>query len=194
MPSTQKELSQIASLFPSERKQTFSGFDASLENVLETNLRGVRIVHFATHGIFNSNSPERSGIILSGLDESGKVKPGLLSPSVAFNTLDLLDTELVVLSGCRTGLGQNAAIREGLTGFTGGLLAAGTDRVVTSLWSVRDDATQELMGRFYEYMLSETEPMTAAEALRAAQISMWEDPQWQTPYYWAAFVLQGEWQ
>ena len=153
-----------------------------------------RIVHFATHGIFNSRAPERSGIVLSSIDSEGQLQPGLLSPTYAFNEMNLASTELVVLSGCRTGLSNSNVTREGLTGLTGGLFAAGADRVVASLWSVQDTATQELMSRFYKRMLSDDYSMTPAEALRDAQISMWNDPVWQTPYYWAAFTLQGEWQ
>ncbi|MFK7865124.1 MAG: CHAT domain-containing protein [Pseudohongiellaceae bacterium] len=194
LPNTREELSRIDTLVPTGQKKVFADFDASLDNALTESLGDYRMVHFATHGIFNSKSPERSGIVLSGINEDGSIQPSLLSPEVAFNDLNLAGTELVVLSGCRTGLSQDVALRQGLTGLTGGLLAAGTDRVVTSLWSVRDDATKELMSRFYENMLLPERDMPAAEALRAAQISMWEDPQWQTPYFWAAFVLQGEWQ
>lgn len=70
---------------------------------------------------------------------------------------------------------------------------AGAECVVTSLWSVRDDATRELMNRFYQRMLDPENSMRLAEALRDAQISMWNEPRWQTPYNWAAFTLQGEW-
>ena len=194
LPETKAELSQIESLVSSEGKQIFTGYDASLNSALETDLGQFRMVHFATHGIFNSDAPERSGVVLSGLDAQGVLQPGLLSPDDAFDALNLLGTELVVLSGCRTGLGRGETIREGLTGFTGGLLAAGTDRIVTSLWSVEDQATKELMSRFYERMLNPDNEMTAAQALRTAQISMWKDPRWQAPYYWSAFVIQGEWQ
>jgi CHAT domain-containing protein len=78
----------------------------------------------------------------------------------------------------------------------GNLMAAGSDRVVASLWSVRSKPTQELMSRFYQRMFDPTHPeysRSPAQALRAAQLSMWQDPRWQTPYYWAAFMFQGEW-
>jgi len=96
----------------------------------------------------------------------------------------------VVLSACKTGLGKE--IRgEGLVGLTRGFMYAGAARVVVSLWSVDDEATSELMTRFYSRMLKEGLP--PASALRAAQIEILKQPRWQTPYYWAAFVLQGEW-
>ena len=68
---------------------------------------------------------------------------------------------------------------------------AGAPRVVASLWDVRDEATAELMKRFYEAMLRQRMPPAAA--LRAAQLSMTREKRWEAPYYWAGFVLQGEW-
>jgi CHAT domain-containing protein len=68
---------------------------------------------------------------------------------------------------------------------------AGAPRVVASLWNVQDRATAELMTRFYEKILKEG--MTPAAALRAAQVSMLKQMRWKAPYYWAGFLLQGEW-
>jgi len=60
-----------------------------------------------------------------------------------------------------------------------------------SLWSVNDAATAELMSRFYNGMLKKG--LTPTAALRAAQLEMWKQEEWKAPYYWAAFVIQGEW-
>jgi CHAT domain-containing protein len=68
---------------------------------------------------------------------------------------------------------------------------AGAPRVLVSLWNVQDKGTSELMTRFYKKMLQEK--LQPAAALRAAQIEMWQDTKWKSPYYWAAFTLQGEW-
>ncbi|MGD1908325.1 MAG: CHAT domain-containing protein [Leptolyngbyaceae cyanobacterium] len=195
LPETEQELEEIISgnLIPADKVQNFFGYDADLESALSPEIGQFRIVHFASHGIFNSNAPERSGIVLSSFNEEGVIQPGLLSPAYAFNEMDLSATELVVLSGCRTGLSQGLIGREGMTGLTNGLFDAGAERVVASLWSVRDDATRELMNRFYQRMFDPEDPMRPAEALRDAQISMWNEPRWQTPYNWAAFTLQGEW-
>jgi CHAT domain-containing protein len=96
----------------------------------------------------------------------------------------------LVLSACKTGLGQQ--IRgEGLVGLTRGFMYAGTPRVLVSLWNVDDVATAEIMKRFYRLLLQEK--LSATAALRQAQLEMQTDPQWQSPYYWAAFTLQGEW-
>jgi CHAT domain-containing protein len=98
--------------------------------------------------------------------------------------------DLVVLSACRTALGKEIK-GEGLVGLTRGFMYAGAPRVVASIWDIRDDATAELMKRFYQGMFREG--LRPAEVLRAAQISIWKEPRWKAPYYWAGFVLQGEW-
>ncbi|WP_026098849.1 CHAT domain-containing protein, partial [Kamptonema formosum] len=146
------------------------------------------IVHFATHGFANSQNPELSGIVLSLLDEKGDLQNGILRLNDIFNLK--LPADLVVLSACQTGLGKEIK-GEGLVGLTRGFMYAGAPRVVVSLWSVNDKSTAELMAKFYQKMLKEGKP--AAAALREAQLEMWEDKNWKLPFYWAAFVLQGEW-
>jgi CHAT domain-containing protein len=79
---------------------------------------------------------------------------------------------------------------EGLIGMTRGFMYAGAPRVVASLWSVPDAATATLMERFYRGMFKEG--LTAAAALRAAQTAVRRNPETSAPFYWAAFVLQGE--
>ena len=70
---------------------------------------------------------------------------------------------------------------------------AGASRLITSLWQVDDTGTSELMARFYRALLGDRR-LSAAAALREAQVEMWRQQDWQSPYYWAAFALQGEWQ
>ena len=101
-----------------------------------------------------------------------------------------LPADLVVLSACNTGLGKEVR-GEGLIGIVRGFMYAGAARVVASLWKVDDEATAELMKRFYRYMLEDDMP--AAAALRAAQVELRHHNQWHSPYFWAGFVLQGEW-
>jgi len=101
-----------------------------------------------------------------------------------------LPAELVVLSACETGLGKSIQ-GEGLVGLTRGFMYAGATRVVASLWKIDDLATAELMAEFYKAM--ERDGMRPAAALRAAQIHMWKQQRWRSPYYWAAFQIHGEW-
>jgi CHAT domain-containing protein len=97
---------------------------------------------------------------------------------------------MVVLSGCRTGLGKE--IRgEGLVGMTRGFMYAGARRVAVRLWDVSDEATAELMTQFYREMLG-ARRRAPADALRQAQISLLRGRQWSNPFYWATFTLQGE--
>jgi CHAT domain-containing protein/Tfp pilus assembly protein PilF len=162
-------------------------FSASKSSVLARDLRRYRIIHFATHGALNTQRPELSGLVLSLVDRGGKPQDGFLRLHEIYN-LDL-DADLVVLSACRTALGKDVH-GEGLIGLTRGFLYAGASRVVSSVWNVDDRASAELMKRFYEAMLVRKQPPAAA--LRAAQLSLLNDPRWADPHYWAAFGLFGE--
>ena len=163
-------------------------FRASREVAVSRELEQYRIVHFATHGLINSQRPELSGVVLSLVDEHGRAQDGFLRLHDIYNLK--LAADLVVLSACQTALGREIK-GEGLVGLTRGFMHAGSPRVVASLWEVRDRATAELMKRFYRGML--THRLSPAAALRAAQISMWKEPRWSAPFYWAGFVLQGDW-
>lgn len=153
--------------------------------------------------MLNSQHPELSGIVLSLVDEKGETQDGFLRLHEVYNLN--LGADLVVLSACQTALGKEIK-GEGLVGLTRGFMYAGAPRVVASLWKVDDKATAELMKRFYDGMLKDG--LRPAAALRAAQVSMWNfegsgtdafrvpsrrEKQWRSPYYWAAFQLQGEW-
>jgi CHAT domain-containing protein/Tfp pilus assembly protein PilF len=164
------------------------GFRASHATATGDELSAYRIVHFATHGLLNSEHPELSGLVLSMVDEQGRPQDGFLRMHEIFNLR--LPAELVVLSACQTGLGKEVK-GEGLVGLTRGFMYAGAARVVVSLWEVNDAATAELMKLFYSRMFQDG--MRPAAALRAAQIEMWKRPQWQSPFYWGGFALQGEW-
>jgi CHAT domain-containing protein/Tfp pilus assembly protein PilF len=163
-------------------------FAADLKTATGPDLARFRVVHFATHGILDSRSPELSGLVLSLVDEKGTPRNGLLRLPDIYN-LDL-GADLIVLSGCQTALGRE--IRgEGLMGLTRGFFHAGARQVMASVWPVRDRATAELMQRFYRALFREK--LSPAAALRAAQLSMRQDSRWRDPYFWAAFVVQGDW-
>jgi CHAT domain-containing protein len=147
-----------------------------------------RYVHFATHGYLDTARAGLSAIVLSLYDEKGNPQDGFLRAHDIYNLK--MPAELVVLSACETGLGKDVR-GEGLEGLTRGFMYAGARRVVVSLWNVNDKATAALMQRLYTGMLRTDK--TPAAALRAAQIEMLRSGQWQAPYYWAAFVMQGEW-
>jgi CHAT domain-containing protein len=164
------------------------GFEASREKILHTDLSAYRFIHFATHGFINNENPDLSGIVLSLYDEHGNQQNGYLRLSEICNLR--LNADLVVLSACQTALGKEFR-GEGLMGLTRGFMQAGALRVIASLWNVNDKATAELMKLFYNKLL--IEKMPPAQALRAAQIELFKSRRWQSPYYWAGFVIQGEW-
>ncbi|MBC7911249.1 MAG: tetratricopeptide repeat protein [Pyrinomonadaceae bacterium] len=188
LPGTRREAERILSLAPAAKRMQALDFAASRTTAVSEKLREYRYLHFATHGFFNSTHPELSGIVLSMFDERGAQQNGFLRMHEIFNLQ--LPSELVVLSACQTGLGKEIK-GEGMIGLTRGFMYAGAPRVVVSLWSVSDLATAELMTRFYQGILKDG--MRPAAALRAAQIQMLQQKQWQEPFYWAAFTLQGEW-
>ena len=147
-----------------------------------------RIIHLATHGVLSTEHPELSGIVLSLVDEAGKPQDGFLRLHDVYNLN--LPAELVVLSACQTAVGKEIK-GEGLLGLTRGFMYAGARRVLASLWNVNDSVTAELMKRFYQGLVAKG--LRPAAALRAAQVEMWRLKSSRSPYFWAAFVLQGEW-
>jgi len=164
-------------------------FEASRATATGGDLAGYRIVHFATHATLDDVHPELSGLVLSLVDEAGNAQDGFLRLHEIYN-LDL-PADLIVLSACETALGKEVR-GEGLLGFTRGFMYAGAPRVVSTLWRVDDRATAELMSRFYAAMLG-PQRLPPAAALRQAQLSLTAVPRWSAPYYWAGFVLQGDW-
>jgi CHAT domain-containing protein/Tfp pilus assembly protein PilF len=186
---TRWEADQIVSLVPSAAAIKALDFAANRAIATSSELGRYRVVHFATHALINDVHPELSGIALSLVDEQGKPQDGFLRVHDIFNLK--LPVELVVLSACRTGLGKDFK-GEGLLGMTRAFMYAGTPRVVVSLWSVNDKASADLMVKFYRSVL-DGEHMSPAAALRSVQMEMSKTSRWQSPYYWGAFVLQGEW-
>jgi CHAT domain-containing protein/TPR repeat protein len=163
------------------------GFDASRETAMSARVGEYRIVHFASHGFLNIERPEFSGIVLTMVNRDGSQANGFLPLQDIYNLN--LSADLVVLSACDTGLGKDIK-GEGLVGLTHGFMSAGSRSVVASLWKVDDRATAELMKDFYQSMLQDR--MTPAAALRLAKQRIRQQNAWRAPYFWAGFVLQGE--
>ncbi len=185
--STRQEAEAIMAVVPADTALLATGFSATRDRAMSPELKDYRIVHFATHGFADDTNPKMSWIAFSTVNEAGKPRSGFLRLFDIYNLN--LSADLVVLSACSTALGKN--IRgEGLVGLVRGFMYAGTARVVASLWRVDDQSTAELMKRFYQGMLKEN--LSPAAALRAAQVAMSRHERWSAPYYWAGFVLQGE--
>ncbi len=188
LPFTRQEADRILAAAPAGANLKALDFRANRGTATRAELGRYRYLHFATHGGLDSERPGLSALVLSLVDEKGNPEDGFLRAHEIYNLN--LPAELVVLSACQTGLGKEIK-GEGLVGLTRGFMYAGAARVVVSLWNVNDRATAELMAKFYQKMLKENQ--RPAAALRAAQVEMWRQNLWQSPYYWAAFVLQGEW-
>jgi CHAT domain-containing protein/tetratricopeptide (TPR) repeat protein len=186
---SRQEADEIARLAGDKRNLKALDFSANRAVATDARLSDYRIVHFATHGLINNQHPDLSGIVLSLVDEQGRPQNGFLRLYDIYNLK--LNADLVVLSACQTALGKEIK-GEGLVGLTRGFMYAGAPRVVASFWRIDDRATADIMRRFYEAMLKDGLPPAAA--LRAAQVSMLNDKRWQSPHFWAAFTLQGEWQ
>ena len=188
LPFTRQEADQILAVAPSGNSFKALDFNANRSIATGGELSKYRYVHFATHGYLDTSRANLSAIVLSLFDEQGKPQDGFLRTHDIYNLK--LPAELVVLSACETGLGKDVT-GEGLEGLTRGFMYAGARRVIVSLWNVNDKATAALMQRLYVGMLRSGK--TPAEALRAAQVEMLRTRQWESPYFWAAFVMQGEW-
>jgi len=188
LPATRREAESVLGQVPGDKGTLLAGGEANRQKVLNLDFSPYRIVHFATHGWLDSENPELSGILLSRFDESGAD----LEPMLRLRDLYglHLPADLVVLSACRTALGKEVR-GEGLIGLVRGFLYAGARRVLASHWMVDDEATRELMSRFYRAHLGEGMPV--AKALKTAQLSMWQDSEWSAPFYWGSFELQGDW-
>jgi CHAT domain-containing protein len=189
LPATAHEARSIIKLVEPGQSLLALGFEANRESVMQANLGDYRIVHFATHGLIDSRYPALSSLSFSQFDKNGKPLDGSLRLHDIYKLK--LNADLVTMSACSTALGREIA-GEGLTGLTQGLMYSGSRSVLASLWQVPDRATAELMKRFYQNLLNEKQKPVAA--LRNAQLDLSSQPRWRSPYFWSAFVLQGEWQ
>jgi CHAT domain-containing protein/Tfp pilus assembly protein PilF len=176
-----QEARSVAELFSDE---PYIGKDAS-EDLLINTIGEASIVHLAAHGGFNPVAPLFSRLWLT----PGDNEDGQLNVYEVYG-LDLENADLVVLSACDTQMGELSAGDE-VVGLNRAFLY-GSPTVVASLWSVDDEATGSLMEKFYRHLL---EGVGKAQALQAAQDEIRNDPdhpEWAHPYYWAAFVLNGD--
>jgi tetratricopeptide (TPR) repeat protein len=187
LPATRREAEAIEAV-AGPSATLLLDFNATRAAALNLSTTRSRVIHFATHAIIDDRYPELGGIHLSQVTSEGRPQEGLLHLQDVYALR--LHAQLVVLSACRTAIGKEVR-GEGLVGLVRGFMAAGAQRVVASLWSVDDAATAELMSAFYTALLRDGLP--AGAALRRAQRHVWQQPRWNAPFYWAAFVLQGDW-
>jgi len=164
-------------------------------------LSNYKYIHFATHGFVNTENPELSGILLaqdtsstfeSYEDIYGNVaqqNDGILYQSEIYNLE--LNSDLVVLSACETGLGKITS-GEGVLGLTRALLYAGTKNIIVSLWSVSDASTSQLMINFYDNLLKSKKQTVFSKDLQKAKLKLIEEGTYAHPFYWSPFILIGK--
>src|SRR5262249_34839167 len=143
------------------------------------------ILHIACHGLIDNQDPLASALALS---PEGAEDDGLLR---AFEVMEKmrLRADLVVLSACETGLGEETR-HEGIVGLTRAFQYAGARSVVGSLWSIADASTARLMAEFYRNLKA---GVAKDEALRRAQVALIRSKEYGHPFYWAPFLLVGDW-
>jgi len=141
-----------------------------------------QIVHLATHGEFSSSA---EGTFVLTWNEKLTVEQ--LNHLLRSDKKQINPIELLVLSACRTAFGDNRAS----LGLAGMAVRSGARSTIASLWDVDDQATAELMAKFYQELTNSQN--TKSEALRRAQLAILKNDKFAHPYYWAAFVLIGNW-
>ncbi len=169
------EAEEVAKLF---NTNPYPGKTANKKNVIECANKD--IIHLSCHGYFDNLDPLSSGVLL----HNGEV----LTAREIFNMK--INAELVTLSACQTGLNKRKPGDE-LIGLTRAFLYAGTPSVVVSLWSVDAQSTQELMLEFYKLLKKGRDKATA---LQEAQKKIMQKEEYSHPYYWAPFILIGDWE
>ncbi|HEX9731651.1 MAG TPA: CHAT domain-containing protein [Thermoanaerobaculia bacterium] len=191
LPYTRREVKAITEVFPPNHTRAYLG-EAATEERAKALGRDVRIIHFATHAHLDERFPMSSFLALTIPDKYREGEDnGLLQVWEIYERLRI-DADLVVLSACESALGEERR-GEGLMGLTRAFQYAGARTVAASLWRVADEATGELMVRFYRHLRA---GKSKDEALRAAQIELihGDDERLRLPYYWAAFQIYGDWQ
>lgn len=194
LSGTRTEAEQIVKLAKASGTQAdvWLDLDASEDNLDARDVSKYRVVHIATHGLLNAERPQFTGLVLTLV--GNKSEDGFLRTDEVFNLR--LGAPLVMLSACETGLGKEKR-GEGVMGLTRAFMYAGAPTVGVSLWSVADKSTAELMTDFYKRLLasSNTKPtgVPASAAMRDAQLAMIAGKKYSAPFYWAPFVLVGDW-
>lgn len=181
-----KELQAIQSVIPTE--QLLNDRPLFNQDNLQTKIKSANfnVVHLATHGQFSSNPDEtfiltwENVINVRDLDKLLR----FINPNIDKNI------ELLVLSACETAAGDKRAA----LGLAGVAVRAGARSTLATLWQVNDESTAALMSEFYQ-QLKNNPKITKTEALQLAQKKLWDNQEkdWKRPYFWAAYVLIGNW-
>jgi len=180
LPATEKEVKELENVYQPKAK-VFLEFEASESN-FKLHCEDYGVLHFATHALVNEISPVYSSIAFS----KEETEDGFLEAREIMKME--LNADLAVLSACKTAYGK-VMEGEGMLGLTRAFFTAGVPSVVASLWNVEDNATRELMVQFHTRLRDGERP---AAALKEAQLYLLKETQYNSPLYWAPFVLIGD--
>jgi CHAT domain-containing protein len=175
------------------RLLNYQYFQNATKQTVLSNLSSKDILHFSCHGFFDTADPLSSGIIFPSnkyKKEEKMLEYDILTAREIFNLKDRMNAGLVTLSACQTGLSERS-LGDELVGLTRSLLYAGAASIVVSLWSVAAHSTMELMEEFYRGL---KEGKDKAAALQQAMIKIMKKQEYSHPYFWAPFILIGDWE
>jgi CHAT domain-containing protein len=172
LPGTAVEVEAIGKILNSEPLQ-----QDKVNSVLLEEKRKLKILHLATHGFSNTSDGMQSFIAFSD---------GMVNAENMYENAGFLKCKLTVLSACQTGVGTMN--NDSPIGLANSFLIAGANNVVSTLWSIDDDASAELMIAFYTFL---KEGKSISESLRLAQLQLRKIEKWSSPFFWAAFKLMG---
>lgn len=187
LPATADEVQSIAAVFQQKKQKvtTYLFQNANEVQLKYGDLKHSKYIHIATHGFINEAQPDLSGLLL--FPDSTEQEDHILYSGEVYGLN--LQAKLVVLSACETGLGKVAS-GEGILGLSRAFFYAGAENLVVSLWKVQDQATADLMVRFYQRHLNNNQQYFAAP-LRQAKLDMIRSETFSHPYFWSSFVLIG---
>ena len=188
LPNSATEVEKISALFPANQYAVYVHTAATEEQLKTMNLQRFRKIHFATHALIEEEQPARSCIVLS-LDDDPE-EDGFLQTNEIFNLK--LNADLVVLSACQTGRGK-LMHGEGIIGLSRAFFYAGAKSLVVTLWAVNDESTARFMEKFYQFMAAGNSQSRALKLAKEAFIQS-RVRRLRHPFYWAPFVLQGDWE
>jgi CHAT domain-containing protein len=208
LPAAAQELEAVGALLGVKPQVGAEAAEAAVKAA-----RAPRVLHIATHAFFMEDAPEpdaagrltrsagranallfenpllRSGLVFAGANGLASGREDGILTALEASALDLSGTELLILSACDTGLGE-VRNSDGVYGLRRAFALAGVRSQVMSLWKVNDEGTRRLMTQYYDELLRGA---GRSEALRIVQLKMMRDPVLRSPYYWASFVLAGDW-
>lgn len=179
LPAAEEEVLSISQTFPDS--MVFVKNQASKEKFDKEILKDFNIIHLATHGILNNDNPESSHLMFAGKENNSLTVADIMG-------YDFAQKDLIVLSACDSNVGRARGAE--ITSLGSAFEMAAAPTVISSLWRVNDKATSLMMVDFYNNLKA---GLSRVQALQNAQIKLIKNENYNSPYFWAPFVLMGEW-